>query len=93
MIRRSQLLVIHDIADISMELHQYSTDHLIRFFDKDSLFLKINNLPINHTSPSFESLKSIKYTHRNNIYDAHFANMQLLNKHNKRVRLCVTVCY
>lgn len=93
MIRRSQLLVIHDIADISMELHQYSTDHLIRFFDKDSLFLKINNLAINHTSPSFEILKSIKYTHRNNIYDAHLANMQLLNKHNKRVRLCVTVCY
>ena len=61
-------IVNHSMTDISMNLHKWSTNSLIRrlyilvFIQGLEVgFLRINNWPINNTSQTLESLKRGRY--------------------------------
>ena len=46
---------------------------------------------MNYTSQLLENLKNVKYIHRDNIWGADLANMQLISKYNNEVRFLVGV--
>ena len=50
---------------------------------------------MNYTSQLLENLKNVKYIHRDNIWGADLANMQLISKYNNEVTflLCVIDIY
>ena len=63
-------IVNRSMTDITVDLYKWSANLLIRRLDilvliqaPQLVFLRINNWPINYTSPSLESLKSARYTH------------------------------
>ena len=97
-----QLLVIHRMTDITVGLHQWSTDSLIinsemilPMREQEQLqkqakeILKITNQQMSYTEPSLENLVYLSY--RENIQGGYLADMKLMSKHTSRVRFLL--CY